>query len=71
MIGWEQDQLETGFLTVQMFCELLSFKNYHPCLVLNPGRPRYQADLLPTELSWLGLPNESFLAYKLESKQLL
>ena len=31
-----------------------------PCWDLNPGPPRYQADMLPTELSWLGF----FLGYK-------
>ena len=29
-------------------------KNSRPCRDLNPGPPRYQADMPPTELSWLG-----------------
>ena len=33
---------------------LFSLKNSHPCQDLNPGLPRYQADMLPIELSWLG-----------------
>ena len=33
---------------------LFSLKNSRPCRDLNPGLPRYQADMLPTELSWLG-----------------
>ena len=32
---------------------LFSMKNSHPCRDLNPGPGRYQADMLPTELSWL------------------
>ena len=34
---------------------LFSLKNSRPCRDLNPGPPRYQADMLPIELSWLGL----------------
>ena len=33
---------------------LFSLKNSRPCRDLNPGPPRYQADMLPIELSWLG-----------------
>ena len=33
---------------------LFSLKNSHPCGDLNPGPPRYQADMLLTELSWFG-----------------
>ena len=33
---------------------LFSLKNFLPCGDLNPGPPRYQPDLLPIELSWLG-----------------
>ena len=29
-------------------------KNSRPCRDLNPGPPRYQVDMLPFELSWLG-----------------
>ena len=35
---------------------IFSLKNSHPCWDLNLGSPRYQAYMLPTELSWLGLP---------------
>ena len=34
---------------------LFSLKSSRPCWDLNPGPPRYQANMLPTELSWLGL----------------
>ena len=33
---------------------LFSLKNSCPCWDLSLGLPRYQADMLPTELSWLG-----------------
>ena len=33
---------------------LFSLKNSCPCQDLNLGPPRYQADMLPIELSWLG-----------------
>ena len=33
---------------------LFSLKSSRPCRDLKPGLPRYQADMLPTELSWLG-----------------
>ena len=33
---------------------LFSMKYYRTCRDLNPGLLRYQADLIPTELSWLG-----------------
>ena len=33
---------------------LFSLKNSRPCRDLNPGLPRYQVDMLPIELSWLG-----------------
>ena len=33
---------------------LFSLKNYRPCRDSIPGPPRYQADMLPIELSWLG-----------------
>ena len=33
---------------------IISLKNSRPCRDLNPGPPQYQADMLPTELSWLG-----------------
>ena len=33
---------------------LFLLKNSRPCRDLNPGFPQYQADMLPTELSWLG-----------------
>ena len=32
---------------------LFPLKNSHLCQDLNPGPPQYQADMLPTELSWL------------------
>ena len=32
----------------------LIMKNSRPCRDLNPGPARYQADMLPIELSWLG-----------------
>ena len=35
---------------------LFSLKNSCPCLDLNPEPPRYQVDMLPNELSWLGFP---------------
>ena len=38
---------------------LLSLKNSCPCRDLIPGPPRYQADMLPIELSWLGLISQS------------
>ena len=34
---------------------LFSLKIFCPCRDLNLGPPRYQVDMLPTELSWLGL----------------
>ena len=35
--------------------QLLVFtENFRPCRDLNPGPLRYQADMLPIELSWLG-----------------
>ena len=33
---------------------LFSLKNYRPCLDLNLVPPRYQANIQPIELSWLG-----------------
>ena len=39
---------------------LFSLKNSLPCRDLNPGPPRYQADML-TELSWLVISYFSFL----------
>ena len=36
---------------------LFSLKNSRPCRDLNRGPPQYQANMLPTELSWLGLIN--------------
>ena len=33
---------------------LFSFENSRPCRDLNLRPPQYQADMLPTELSWLG-----------------
>ena len=33
---------------------LFSLKNYRPRWDLNPEPPRYQANMLPIELSWLG-----------------
>ena len=33
---------------------LFSLKNSRPCQDLKPGPPQYQADMLPTELYWLG-----------------
>ena len=39
---------------IQSHTPKFSLKNYCPCWDLNPGPPRYQADMLPTELSWLG-----------------
>ena len=33
----------------------ISLKNYCPCQDLNPGPSQYQVDIIPTELSWLGL----------------
>ena len=33
---------------------LFSLKNSRPCQDLNPGPPRYQPDMPPIELSWLG-----------------
>ena len=36
---------------------LFSHKNSRPCRDLIPGPPRYQADMLPIELSWLGFFN--------------
>ena len=35
---------------------LFSLKNSCPCRDLNPEPPRYQVDMLPNELSWLGFP---------------
>ena len=37
------------------FNYLFSLKNSPPCQDLNPGPPQYLADMLPTELSLLGL----------------
>ena len=44
------------FICIQIrIDQLLTFtENSRPCRDLNPGRPRYQADMLPIELSWLG-----------------
>ena len=39
----------------QVYNYLFALKNYRPCRDLNLGLLRYQADMLPTELSWLGL----------------
>ena len=40
-------------VTIQIqIIQLLVFFNSRPCQDLNPGRPRYKADMLPTELSW-------------------
>ena len=33
---------------------LFLLKNSRPCRDLNPELPRYQVDMLPIELSWLG-----------------
>ena len=35
---------------------LFLLKNSCPCQDLNPRPPRYQANMLSTELSWIGLP---------------
>ena len=45
---------------------LFSLKNSRPCWDLNPGPPRYWADMLPIELSWLGYWAHSLICgYKL------
>ena len=45
----------------EKFSYLFSLKNSRPCRDLNPGPPRYQADMLPIELSWLGSSLKSLL----------
>ena len=42
---------------------IFSLKNSRPCRDLNQKPPQYQANMLPTELSWL-----EFLLIKLTSK---
>ena len=44
---------------------LFSPKNSRPCRDLNPGPPRYQVNMLPIELSWLGSKNLFTNIYKL------
>ena len=47
------DSIQSPF-KFKYFNYLISLKNYRPCRDLIPGPPRDQADMLPTELSWLG-----------------
>ena len=54
-------QLAFAHWTIEQICfkveqssYLFSLKNSRLCPDLNPGLPRYQADMLPIELSWLG-----------------
>ena len=50
--------VEHIFLTNFYGLYLFSLKSSRPCRGLNPGPPRHQADMLPTELSWLGWKRE-------------
>ena len=49
--------------TAGLINDLFSLKNSRSCRDLNPGPRWYQADMLPTELSWLGL-NEDINDHK-------
>ena len=40
---------------------LIFFEKFSPCQDLNPGLPEYQADVLPIELSRLGLSYLCFI----------
>ena len=46
--------LHVGPLWAAFIYCLFSLKNSCTCRDLNPRLPRYQADMLPAELSWLG-----------------
>ena len=55
----------------ERFIYLFSLKNSCPCRDLNPGLPRYQADMLPIELSWLGsVSHFHFKFYLIHNSQL-
>ena len=51
---WDNSALTIQATTAGLINYLFSLKNSRPCQELNPGPPRYQANMLPTELSWLG-----------------
>ena len=48
LLRWKKTE-KTKFNQLLIFIEKFS-----PCRNLNPGPPQYQANMLPTELSWLG-----------------
>ena len=56
--------------TIQLLSYLVSLKNSCPCRDLNAGPPPYQADMLPIELSWLGLPYNGALFHGTQLLQL-
>ena len=51
--GYYQIYYTQSPFKLELFNYLFSLKNSRPCWDWNPGRPRYQANMLPTELSWL------------------
>ena len=53
----------TQYSNLNLINDLFSLKNSRSCRDLNPGPRWYQADMLPTELSWLGL-NEDINDHK-------
>ena len=61
LIMREWRELDGGFTWREIFVfkfeqssHLFSLKYSRPCQDLNPGPPRYHADTIPIELSWLG-----------------
>ena len=52
--------LHLSFWLVSTTSFLVRINNSHPCWNLNLGPPRYQVDMLPTELSWLGSSHTIF-----------